>query len=319
MADPRILLVTTIKNEGPNILEWVAHHLSIGFTDIQIFQNDSTDGTEKHLRTLHKMGVVEYFRNDARNRDWQNQAYRRASRTETYKAAEWCMALDGDEFLHISAGNGQVTDLISACGDAAEILVNWRFFGSGGFTEFDDALISQKFTACEVSDAVRSEPRGHKCLFRTAIFKRPGIHRAKVPVGSDAPIYSGSGRQIGLQEIKAWRSIDPDCRRVAQVNHYAVRDAASFLLKSERGSASHPDRSLALRYWRMKNINDAEDRALADLSERTRAKMRELDDLSRGRLMILREASRALWQQRLGELLQQPRYAEFYRQLLDAG
>lgn len=50
----KVLLISTVKNEGPNILEWVAHHLCIGFTHIQIYQNDSEDGTQKTLRTLHK-------------------------------------------------------------------------------------------------------------------------------------------------------------------------------------------------------------------------------------------------------------------------
>ena len=32
-------LVATVKNEGPYLLEWFAHHNSIGFDNIVIFQN----------------------------------------------------------------------------------------------------------------------------------------------------------------------------------------------------------------------------------------------------------------------------------------
>jgi len=32
-------LVATVKNEGPYLWEWVAHHNSIGFDNIVIFQN----------------------------------------------------------------------------------------------------------------------------------------------------------------------------------------------------------------------------------------------------------------------------------------
>lgn len=74
MTDPKVLLVTTVKNEGPNILEWVAHHLLAGFDHIQIYQNDSEDSTQKHLRTLAKAGVIEYFPNPSRRGQWQNKA-----------------------------------------------------------------------------------------------------------------------------------------------------------------------------------------------------------------------------------------------------
>ncbi|MBT8460753.1 MAG: hypothetical protein HKP37_07525 [Boseongicola sp.] len=66
----------------------MAHHLAIGFADIQICQNDSSDHTEKHQRTLHNLGIIEYFNNPSRNRTWQNKGYRRASRSETYKASD---------------------------------------------------------------------------------------------------------------------------------------------------------------------------------------------------------------------------------------
>ena len=55
MTEPTSLLVATVKNEGPNILEWVAHHRLCGFDRIQIYQNDSTDTTVQTLRTLDRL------------------------------------------------------------------------------------------------------------------------------------------------------------------------------------------------------------------------------------------------------------------------
>lgn len=60
---PRAFLVGTAKNEGPYILEWVAHHLEVGFTDIALYQNDSDDLTHEIMRTLAGLGVIQYFPN----------------------------------------------------------------------------------------------------------------------------------------------------------------------------------------------------------------------------------------------------------------
>ena len=81
-GDDRVMLVTTVKDEGPNILEWVCYHRMIGFTDIVVFQNDSFDTTERTLWTLQEMGVIRYFNNNFRKpwvrANFQNRAYRRA-------------------------------------------------------------------------------------------------------------------------------------------------------------------------------------------------------------------------------------------------
>ena len=49
-------LVATVKNEGPYLWEWVAHHNSIGFDNIVIFQNllieEHTQSSANRVRTL---------------------------------------------------------------------------------------------------------------------------------------------------------------------------------------------------------------------------------------------------------------------------
>ena len=37
-------LVTTVRNEGPYLWEWVAHHRMIGFDIMIVFQKFSYDG-----------------------------------------------------------------------------------------------------------------------------------------------------------------------------------------------------------------------------------------------------------------------------------
>ena len=50
------VIITTMKNEAPYILEWVAHHLVIGFDHIVVLTNDCTDTTNAILTRLDALG-----------------------------------------------------------------------------------------------------------------------------------------------------------------------------------------------------------------------------------------------------------------------
>lgn len=59
----RALIVTCMRDEGPFILEWLAHHKSIGFTDFLIYSNDCEDGTDQILDRLHEMREITHIPN----------------------------------------------------------------------------------------------------------------------------------------------------------------------------------------------------------------------------------------------------------------
>lgn len=99
-------LVSTAKNEGPYIWEWVAHHMLVGFDNIIIFQNDSDDKTHEILTALDQAGVITYRYNRAKRGFHQINAYRRSARQGAYQASDWAMALDLDEFLVVKTGGG---------------------------------------------------------------------------------------------------------------------------------------------------------------------------------------------------------------------
>src|SRR5689334_14422877 len=59
----RILLAATMRNEGPYILEWVAYHLAIGFTDLAICTNDCVDASPALLERLEELRLVTHLAN----------------------------------------------------------------------------------------------------------------------------------------------------------------------------------------------------------------------------------------------------------------
>jgi len=48
----RVLCVTCIRDEGPYILDWLAHHRTLGITDFLVFSNDCSDGSDQLLDAL---------------------------------------------------------------------------------------------------------------------------------------------------------------------------------------------------------------------------------------------------------------------------
>ena len=60
----KITAVTTQKNEGAFLLEWIAYHKVIGFSDIVVLSNDCEDGSDELLDQLAENGELIHVRND---------------------------------------------------------------------------------------------------------------------------------------------------------------------------------------------------------------------------------------------------------------
>ena len=89
----KITAVTTQKNEGAFLLEWIAYHKIIGLTDIVILSNDCEDGSDEMLDHLSKSGEIIHLRNDGPydDRGIQFAALKLADRQKAVKEADWIM------------------------------------------------------------------------------------------------------------------------------------------------------------------------------------------------------------------------------------
>lgn len=313
----RILVVATFRNEGCSLLEWVAHHRRIGVTDFVIYQNDSQDTTVAQLRLLHQMGVITYVDNTSdADSSPQFRAYRRASRLPVYQEVDWAMTLDGDEFIQIHGGDGTLPDAIRRIGEDADVIsLNWRLFGNSGRARIAEAFLPNVFTQCERSEFIRTEPRYFKSLIKPTSFGQLAIHGPRRPLKGDPVQVNGSG--VDFRELRhgPMRCNDPKEREFAQINHYAVRDAASFLHKIARGNAGAANRTRSFDYWRRHNLNDETDMRLADQSDALADAVHELNERSGGRLLTMRRKSIRWARQSVKSLLEDPEMRETMDQI----
>lgn len=318
----RTLLIATVKNEGPFLIEWVAWHRLIGFDDIIVAQNDSDDLTTEILLCLQSIGAIHFIENsDARGAlvptNHQGRAYYRATAHPVYAAADWAMTLDGDEFVAITTGTGQVKDLIKELGaDADQIHIHWSSIGSGGLTAFEDVLVTTRFTQTDERGKIERFSNLFKTLYRTAAFNQAGVHRPHPANLDPERAVTASGTRIAREDMSPSGSKDPGGQKFARVFHYRIRDAESFVLAKTRGRPSQNSGiEETFGYWSQSDARARTDDFMASQSDRIIAEIARLDALSEGRLMDLHRASVALTKERIAAFKTNPDLAAFYNDI----
>ena len=262
----KIVVVTTMKDEGPYILDWVSHYKSIGATDIVVFTNDCTDPTDHILRCLNGMGVVEHRFSRVMKRGPHKSALMWAEYEPTVRQADWLLVVDVDEFLQINSGDGTLQGLIAQHPEAEAISLTWRIFGNASVQHIDDAPVPVAFTRAQPVQGGEGEARFFKTLFRNnGRLSRMGVHRPFLAEGLDAVNWIlADGTPIpGERQAGALHVSGNYGYAAAQLNHYALRSVDGFLNKQRRGRANHFTSNIELGYWHKFNLNDEEDSRLA--------------------------------------------------------
>lgn len=280
MADPRVLIVSAQRNEGPYLIDWLAHLIGAGATGFLIYSNDCEDGSDAMLDLLDAAGIVEHRRHSPDpGTSVQWHAFRDAWKSEARKSAEWALVCDVDEFINIRTGSHSFADLIATMPDGTDaIALAWRLFGANGQACADTAPVTERFTrASRPGVRMPLSVRLGKTLLRLkGPFNQFGIHRPKQKSPAKAPLpqwRDGSGAPLPEEfiandgKLALPRHIGRD---FAEMNHYALRSAEEFLLKAHRGLPNRRHRPLELSYWVERNFNTVEETSIQAMAPATR-------------------------------------------------
>lgn len=321
-AAGRTAIVTTMKNEGPFILEWLAYHRAIGVDDFLIYTNDCSDGTDTMLDLLQQKGLVQHRDNPFKSSGLkpQHAALQAAEDEPIMQNCGWGICMDVDEFINIKIGDGTLKALYSAMGDANMIALTWRLFGNADVHEFEDRFLLDQFNQC-APETIRKPHQawGFKTLFRNIdIYKKLGVHRPKglIPdLWDKVKWLNGSGKPMPRSMFRnGWRStLQTYGYDWVSLNHYAVRSAESFLVKRDRGRVNHVDRDQGLNYWFRMNHNLQEDRSIQRMVPLLQAEYDRL--LSDPEVRAIHEASVLAHRVKISELRATENYEQFYGEL----
>ena len=269
-----ILAVLTVRNEGAFLIEWLAHHRAVGFTDFLVFSNDCDDGTDAMLDRLAAMGQLCHIRNPGPHPQGpQWAALKLASAHPLFAATDWAMVLDVDEFVNIHVGGHRIADLLAALPDATAIPLTWRMFGNAGVIPFTDTSIRETFTLA--APAILHWPWRaslFKTLFRAdGSYQKLGVHRPRSPDPArlkDQRWFDGSGTPLSpdLHVARVMSPLGTDNFQLAQLNHYALGAMQSYLVKCDRGRANREASAFDMGYWVDRNFSEVQDISILALT-----------------------------------------------------
>ena len=315
------LIVTAMKNEGPFILEWAAYHLSIGFDQFLVYTNDCDDGTDAIWDRLAELGFGAHVINDKiKQRGIQKTALMRADDHPLTAKAEWLSCLDCDEFLNIKHGEGRLDDLLNHSPDAQLHIISWRRFGAAGAIGYTDKPVTEQFTrAMPENCPFPFHNYGLKSIWRAdAPYARIGVHRPLDPDPEkldDIKVVNATGRELPMyRDKRLWLMPEIAGFDGAQVNHYALRSAQSFLVKRDRGLPNSKVTDLDLSYWAERNFNTVEELSIARRTPVMKEKLSEL--LADATLAGLHQKAVAAHRKKIADLMDQPETLKLFLQLI---
>ncbi|MDV7201342.1 glycosyltransferase family 2 protein [Roseovarius sp. 10] len=320
----RVMAVSMMKDEAAYLLEWVAHHLAVGFTDILVYTNDCSDGTVEMLQRLEELGLC-YHRENVipEGHKPQPSALNHAQAEPLVQSADWVLVFDADEFLAISHPSGTLDGMITDAVNrgANGIVITWRIFGSGGVVDWSRAPVTEQYL--RAAPPLWNKGWGVKTLFKfDPDYWKLGIHRPSIKnkwLETDFPDtvkwLNGSGLPMeDYFKFRGWRSI----RRTlgydwAQMNHYAVKSVDAYAIRKFRGNVNNKKAKYDLAYFTIFDRNEQADEGLVKHGPALRAKLAEF--LSDPILAQLYHDSLAFHEARLATLKSNPGYKQIIASL----
>ena len=223
-------IVSSIKNEGPWLIEWIAHYKALGVDEIIIYFNDSDDGSVELLRRLADANQIVAVQNIVSvDVSPQRQAFAHAlASLRLAYSAEWVAFIDVDEFLVADEPLNDIDAMIqSVCISGKHridcIAINWDWFADSDQFDWEDGLVVDRFTAA-FNHFMK------KCIFRpeaaTSVYE---IHYPTLVEGARA-VDSLGGEIVDLKVNCPAKELPP-----LRLNHYFAKSFKEFTLKKLRG------------------------------------------------------------------------------------
>ena len=318
-----VLGVTCLRDDGPYVVEWVAHHLAAGMDHILVFSHDCTDGSDAVLEALTASGRVTHLPFAPKGRkSVQWQALQLAGDHPLVAGADWVMVFDCDEFLSLDPACGDLPGFLDKVqeqgGKADAIALPWRLFGSDGQAGYGPAPTPERFRRAAPRDLQFPMAHLFKSLVRPKAFQKLGVHRPRRKKRRDALWLSAWGERLpdGFVQNDEMITLYNHARAnapLAELNHYSLRSRDEFMVKRHRGLPNHMKKPIDVGYWVERNWNTVEEPRIASMLPATRAMMDDLMALPDVRTR--HEATVAAHQRRLNEIRQDVEETRLHWQL----
>ena len=263
-----VCVMAILKDEAPNMAEWLCHHMAIGVDHFFLYDNGSTDELHEVLRPYADHGIVTtvYFPMRGLQRDANNHVVRFFGDT-----TEWIAYVDIDEFL-VPEGDESISAVMARFPDAEQVLVSRKEFCYSGHRTPPDGLVTESYR--EYSEQV---PRmGTSAVLAKPIIRPRGVVR--VGIHNAATVHGRTVNTAGLPTSEDASVIEDPSYANLQMNHYFTKSRAEFEAKRSRATTStHAFQLPDVPF----DIPGRVDHVIERWQPRTRAQMEEMETLAR--------------------------------------
>lgn len=281
----RVAVCTCVKNERPYLREWLAHYRRLGFDDIYVYENESSDGSAAMLQGIDDPGVVVVSWRTPNGLSPQLTAFERCAKVEGADA-DFIAFFDADEFL-VEMRPGELRRVLNGLSETVQgLLINQRVVGSNGNIIYRAGPVMGRFR--RVTKEGYLENVWVKSIVRPKAIKSFG--NPHIPVTETDEFCSGSGRAIFGEQLDRSGKVSAADHKSLALNHYILKSYEEFLWKRHRGGGASATPDLrAQRYaneefFSNRNVAIAkceEDAEYPDLIQGEAWKREQVEDLRR--------------------------------------
>lgn len=223
-------VVAVMKDELPNLPEWLDFHRGVGVEHFYLYDNGSTDGTADYLQE-GKFEDISLFSTDM---DMCQMACYYNALTAFTDQSRWMAFIDLDEFLFSPKGDLKTT--LKDYEQFPGIAVSEVFFGSNGHLTRPAGGVLRNYTKRrkDVDKHIKSicQPVATLC---SAANPHSFLYTQGTPVDENKKPCGGPYNEPGSADI-------------LRVNHYWVKSKKEYETKLTRGRADVPSRDPRFRY-----------------------------------------------------------------------
>jgi hypothetical protein len=263
-----VSILAILKDEAPNMDEWLCHHMAIGVDHFFLYDNGSTDELHEVLKPYADHGIVTtvYFPMRGLQRDANNHVVRFFGDT-----TEWIAYVDIDEFL-VPENDESISAVMARYHDAEQVLVSRKEFCYSGNRTPPEGLVTETYReySLQVPRMGTSEILA-KPIIRPRGIARVGIHNA-------ATVHGHTVNTAGEPTSEEATVIEDPSYANLQMNHYFTKSRQEFEAKRSRATTStHAFQLPDVPF----EIPGTVDHVIDRWQPRTRALMEEMQTLAR--------------------------------------
>jgi hypothetical protein len=223
-----VSVMAILKDEAPNMEEWLCHHLAVGVDHFFLYDNGSTDDLHDVLKPYADHGIVTcvYFPMRGLQRDANNHVVRFFGAT-----TGWLAYVDIDEFL-VPEHDEPIGQVLARFPDAEQVLVSRKEFCFGGHRTPAEGLVTEAYREFSMNvPRVGTSEILAKPIIRPAAVARVGIHNATT--------LHGRTFNTAAQPTSEMATVieDPSYANL-QMNHYFTKSWQEFQAKRRRATTS---------------------------------------------------------------------------------